>query len=67
MSIYFNKRNINTNNYDDLKVINKPLFENNVNLYGKDYKNGLHPNSLGYDIIAKTLKDWLTPWRVFLF
>ena len=43
--------------FDDLKVINKPLFENDVNLYGKDYKNGLHPNSLGYDIIAKTLKD----------
>ena len=38
---------------------NKPLFENDVNLYGKDYKNGLHPNSLGYDIIAKTLKDFI--------
>ena len=45
--------------FDDLKVINKPLFENDVNLYGKDYKNGLHPNSLGYDIIAKTLKDFI--------
>ena len=25
--------------FDDLKVINKPLFEGDVNFYGKKYKN----------------------------
>ena len=36
--------------FDVLKVINKPLFEKDVNLYQrKDYKNGF-TKTLGYDI-----------------
>ena len=45
--------------FDDLKVINKPLFEGDVNFYGKKYKNGLHPNNLGYQVIAQTLKKFI--------
>ena len=51
--------NFNLSLFDDLKVINKPLFEGDVNLYGKKYKNGLHPNNLGYQIIAQTLKKFI--------
>ena len=45
--------------FDYLKVINKPLFEGDVNFYGKKYKNGLHPNNLGYQVIAQTLKKFI--------